>query len=62
LDKPGKVLSAEFDLVFFNQAEEGSVRQWEYLLTRMRNNVSAVPTIDRGLQPRASDSLAEAAV
>ena len=39
LDKPGKVLSAEFDLVFFNQAEEGSVRQWEYLLTRMRNNV-----------------------
>jgi len=39
LDKPGKVLSAEFDLVFFNQAEEADIRQWEYLLTRLRNNV-----------------------
>ncbi|MBC8445785.1 MAG: terminase [Chloroflexi bacterium] len=39
LDKPGKVLSAEYDLIFFNQAEEGTVHQWEFLLSRLRNNV-----------------------
>ncbi len=39
LDKPGKILSAEYDMIFFNQAEEGNVRQWEYLLSRLRHGV-----------------------
>lgn len=38
LDKPGKVLSAEYDLVFIQQAEEASLWDWEILISRLRNN------------------------
>lgn len=34
MDKPGKVLSGARDLVFFNQAEEAEVGDWETLITR----------------------------
>jgi phage terminase large subunit len=38
LDKPGKVLSAEYDVVFVQQAEEVNENDWETLTTRLRNN------------------------
>jgi phage terminase large subunit len=34
MDKPGKVLSGERDFVFFNQAEEGKLEDWETITTR----------------------------
>ncbi len=37
LDKPGKVLSAEFDLIYVQQAEEVTEEDWETLSTRLRN-------------------------
>ena len=37
LDKPGKVLSGEYDLVYVQQAEEFKEDDWEVLTTRVRN-------------------------
>ena len=37
LDKPGKVLSSEYDTIFIQQAEEVSLKGWEILTTRLRN-------------------------
>lgn len=37
LDKPEKVLSSEYDLVFVDEATELSVTDWETLGTRLRN-------------------------
>lgn len=34
MDKPGKVLSSERDGIYFNQAEESEIKDWETLLTR----------------------------
>lgn len=34
MDKPGKVLSSERDGIYFNQAEESDLKDWETLLTR----------------------------
>jgi len=34
MDKAGNVLSAEYDIVYFNQAEEGTIDDWETLTTR----------------------------
>lgn len=34
MDRPGKVLSAEFDVIYVNQAEELAVDDWETLTTR----------------------------
>lgn len=34
LDKPGKILSAERDLIYINQAEQITKDDWEYCLTR----------------------------
>ena len=35
MDKPGKVLSSEYDLIYFQQAEEGTEEDWETLTTRL---------------------------
>lgn len=43
LDKPGKVLSAEFDLVYVNQAEELSLFDWETLTTRTTGRAGHMP-------------------
>jgi PBSX family phage terminase large subunit len=47
LDKPGKVLSAERDIIFVNQTEEISENDWEYLVTRAtgRNGVIPYPQV-----------------
>ncbi len=39
LDKPEKVLSSEYDLIFVDEATEISVKAWETLLSRLRNGV-----------------------
>ncbi len=39
LDKPGKVMSSEFDLVYVQEAIELKEEAWEALTTRLRNGV-----------------------
>jgi hypothetical protein len=43
LDKPGKTLSAERDLVYVNQCEELSVSDWEYLTRVVTGRGSKMP-------------------
>jgi len=43
LDKPGKVLSAEHDIIYVNQAEETSLVDWETLTTRVTGRAGTVP-------------------
>jgi PBSX family phage terminase large subunit len=38
-DKPGKVMSAQYDLIYVMEATELTLEEWDYLLTRNRNNV-----------------------
>lgn len=37
MDRPSKVLSSEYDVIFVQQAEEVSEDAWETLMTRLRN-------------------------
>jgi phage terminase large subunit len=37
IDKPGKIMSTEFDLIYINQAEETTEDDWENLSSRLRN-------------------------
>lgn len=37
MDKPSKVLSSEYDVIYVQQAEELSEEAWETLITRLRN-------------------------
>jgi PBSX family phage terminase large subunit len=39
LDKPSKVMSTEFDLIYVNQAEEATEDAWEQLSSRLRNGM-----------------------
>lgn len=43
MDYPEKVLSAERDLIYVNQAEEISLTQWEYLMTRTTGRAGNMP-------------------
>lgn len=43
LDKPGKVLSSEHDVIYVNQAEELSVDDWETLTTRTTGRAGNMP-------------------
>ena len=43
LDKPGKVLSAEHDVVYVNQAEELDLEDWETLTTRTTGRAGHMP-------------------
>lgn len=43
LDKAGKVLSAEHDIVYVNQAEELSLMDWEILTTRTTGRAGNMP-------------------
>jgi phage terminase large subunit len=44
MDKPGKVLSGERDIIFVNQAEELSLDDWETLTTRTTGRAGHVPS------------------
>jgi len=37
LDRPSRILSSEYDIIFVQQAEEIALREWEILTTRLRN-------------------------
>lgn len=37
LDKPTKIMSTEFDLIYVQEATECDITDWEFLLTRLRN-------------------------
>lgn len=37
MDKPGKVMSTEYDIAFCDEATEGTVEDWESITTRLRN-------------------------
>lgn len=41
MDKPSKILSSEWDIVFWNEATEGTLNDWEVLTGRLR--AGAVP-------------------
>ncbi|GAG14208.1 unnamed protein product, partial [marine sediment metagenome] len=43
MDKASKVLSSERDIIYFNQVEEGSLKDWEYLTTRVTGRGSVMP-------------------
>jgi phage terminase large subunit len=43
LDKPAKFLSGEYDIVYFNQAEEGTVDDWEIMTTRATGRAGNMP-------------------
>lgn len=43
IDKPGKVLSSERDCIYFNQAEEATLDDWETLTTRVTGRGSVAP-------------------
>lgn len=43
LDNPSKVLSAEFDMIYVNQAEELTLDDWETLTTRVTGRAGTVP-------------------
>lgn len=43
LDKPGKVLSAEHDVIYVNQAEELQLADWETLTTRTTGRAGHMP-------------------
>lgn len=39
MDKPTKVLSSEWDIIYWNEATEGTENEWEILSTRLRGGV-----------------------
>jgi len=43
LDRPGKVLSAEHDIIYVNQAEELTLEDWETLTTRTTGRAGHMP-------------------
>lgn len=43
LDKPSKILSAEYDIAYVNQAEELTNRDWEILTTRTTGRAGHMP-------------------
>jgi phage terminase large subunit len=43
MDNPNKVLSAEYDVIYVNQAEELTLDDWEKLLTRTTGRAGHVP-------------------
>ena len=42
MDRPGKVLSGQFDFIYFNQAEEGELADWETLSTRTTGRAGVI--------------------
>lgn len=53
IDKPGKIMSTEFDMIYINQAEETNESDWENLLSRNRNNVMPYQQILADCNPDA---------
>ena len=43
MDKSSKVLSSEHDIIYFNQAEEGTLTDWEIITTRTTGRAGNMP-------------------
>lgn len=54
MDDPDKILSTEYDLIYWNEATEGSEEAWETLLTRLRNGILPYMRIIGDCNPTAS--------
>lgn len=39
MDKPSKILSSEWDIIYWNEATEGTENEWEILSTRLRGGI-----------------------
>lgn len=39
MDKPSKILSSEWDMIYWNEATEGTENEWETLTTRLRGGI-----------------------
>lgn len=39
MDKPSKILSSEWDVIYWNEATEGTENEWETLTTRLRGGI-----------------------
>lgn len=51
MDKPGKVMSSEYDVIFVNEATEVTEAIWQALKTRLRNGVLAYQQIIADCNP-----------
>lgn len=51
MDKPGKVMSSEYDIIFVNEATEVTESIWQALKTRLRNGVLAYQQIMADCNP-----------
>ncbi|MCX6022371.1 MAG: phage terminase large subunit [Chloroflexi bacterium] len=53
LDKPMKIMSTEYDMVYVNEATELTVNDWESITTRLRNGVMPYQQIIADCNPDA---------
>jgi phage terminase large subunit len=53
IDKASKILSTEFDLIFFDEAIESTEEDLDYLVTRLRNGVLKKPRLLMATNPGA---------
>ena len=51
LDKPSKVMSSEWDIIYFQEAIEGTEEDWESLTTRLRNGKNTYAQIVGDVNP-----------
>lgn len=52
LDRPDKVMSAEYDMIYVNEATDLSVDEWELPLSRLRNGVMPYQQLIADVNPR----------
>lgn len=53
MDKPTKIMSTEYDVIYVQEATELTVTDWEYALTRLRNHVMPYQQIYADCNPDA---------
>lgn len=53
LDKPGKIMSTEYDMIYVQEATELGLEDWQALTTRLRNNVMPYQQIIADCNPDA---------
>lgn len=55
MDKPAKILSSEWDIIYWNEATEGTENEWETLSTRLRGGVVPYQQIIADCNPDAEN-------
>lgn len=51
MDKPEKILSSEYDIIYYSEATEGTLEAWETLIGRLRNGVIPYQQIIADVNP-----------